>query len=1092
MMSKRSFFILPLIAVASAFFSSCEYWHEPVREYLENWTEKVYIERFELDGIESYYDKNGNLCIASDRDAPVNLILLNPHHYKLTNLPNTVALGSPKLTQDPNDSTMLHFTYDRVFLGEKEGGGEIGTTLTLKHPYNPTEKDFTFSLKCNSKPPMVKGSSLQVGGDGKYVVCFYLPVSELTGNTHSMDTHTLYINGNAVATGTAYDIESASAERPDGLAPLHPEESEVVFSNDGPVGYPAFYYITTERSPNPAEYRIWLSDDDGLDSKVALASTESKRVNLSVSGGNTLEMGQELVLTCSLDQGAVAESYEAESSDDDVVTAEVENNKVILEPKAGGTATITVRANLPSGQISQTTHSVRVLQVNINASNNPEMMLVGGVDSTFTATALGFPSTPAFTWTTSDPNVATVSGGVVTAIGKGSATIKVSATYDEKTVTATRSVNVCAVNEIEGESIGFCGSDMTFSIGVDAPNGETPTLEYSWSSTNLTILGERTNDSCTGSATNSGSATVKVQVTCGTKTLTKTKSLTIYGIDVGTANGITLMTKTGGGSSLTLTPSLKSGNTTYSGGETVAYTYSYSGSTVTVNPDGVVTAQNTGDAEITVTATIGSGANAKTTTTTKTVSVIDLGGPSKFYTGQSSSLTPSPQDAPSGVSYSWESSDSTVASVSVAGVVTGRGKGPATITLTAKRSEQDKIEITKTINVTKVIYDSNIYPIADGKVELPFLGLAAYKVSLDPAEDFSLVSATTSDTSKVTARLPSTQTTAPKFYVEPQSAGASADVKVKLKVGEVEYEVTAFNVKGTNCLSTNSDAVTKYLATLEGTGVGTKENPVKLPLASDQVYGYSFAQQLQGDTGVYVDLSNITITPDNLGNTFNPSFKGLFEDCVKIVNPPKLEGFTGESLERCFKGCSNLEEAPVLPSGITSLSRTFEGTAIKTPPTIPSSVTNMANTFNGCEELTTPPTIPNGVTDMAATFSGCKKLTSVPSIPSSVTEMGACFENCEKIVTGPTISANVKSMFYCFSGCTSLETVTIQYDHNNTNSSSRTAVSYDNTFKNCTAITGVTFQVKNTTSEQATAAKNTLINANGNGTISAKVTLGSY
>ena len=152
MMSKRSFFILPLIALASAFFSSCEYWHEPVREYLENWTEKVYIERFELDGIESYYDKNGNLCIASDRDAPVNLILLNPHHYKLTNLPNTVALGSPELTQDPNDSTLLHFTYDRVFLGEKEGGGEIGTTLTLKHPYNPTSKDFTFSLKCNSRP----------------------------------------------------------------------------------------------------------------------------------------------------------------------------------------------------------------------------------------------------------------------------------------------------------------------------------------------------------------------------------------------------------------------------------------------------------------------------------------------------------------------------------------------------------------------------------------------------------------------------------------------------------------------------------------------------------------------------------------------------------------------------------------------------------------------------------------------------------------------------------------------------------------------------------------------------------------------------
>ncbi|MBR4004906.1 MAG: Ig-like domain-containing protein, partial [Treponema sp.] len=662
----------------------------------------------------------------------------------------------------------------------------------------------------------------------------------------------------------------------------------------------------------------------------------------------------------------------------------------------------------------------------------------------------------------------------------------VSATYDGETVTATRSVNVCAVKEIEGESIGFCGSNMGFSVEVYAPGGLTLSPSYSWSSTGiLTISGAKTNNSCTGrpSTTNSGSATIRVQVTCGTKTLTKTKSLEIYGIDVGTANGRTLMTKTGNGNSLTLTPSLKSGNTPYSGGETVAYTYSYSGSTVTVNPNGKVTANNTGDAEITVKATIGSGANAKTTTTTKTVSVIDLGGPSKFFTGQSSGLTPSPRHAPSGVSYSWKSSDSTVASVSASGVVTGRGKGDATITLTAKRSEQDKIEITKTINVTKVIYDSNIYPIADGKVELPFLGLAAYRVSLDPEDDFSLVSVTTTDTSKVAASLPpQQQPTSPKFYVEPKSAGASADVKVKLKVGEVEYEVTAFNVKGTNYLYCNSDSIKKYLESLAGTGVGRKENPAQIPFDPNNISVTEIPSALKAASGVYVDLSNITIKPSDIPSYY-PSVTKLFMDCTTLVKPPKLEGFTGDSLEYFFKGCSNLEEAPVLPRGITSLMWTFADTAIKTPPVIPNSVTDLSCTFCGCSELTTAPTIPSGVTDMARTFDSCAKLTSAPSIPTSVTDVSACFEYCTSLVSGPTISAYVNSMFSCFEGCTSLKTVTIQYDHSNTNSSSRTTNSYKNTFKDCTAITMVTFDATGGDDIDKGKACLTLANAEGNQTL---------
>jgi len=63
--------------------TSCEYWHQPVRDYFEKWTNEVAIDKFEIEGIETYYDKDENLCIGSDQDVPVILFMRNPYHYRL-------------------------------------------------------------------------------------------------------------------------------------------------------------------------------------------------------------------------------------------------------------------------------------------------------------------------------------------------------------------------------------------------------------------------------------------------------------------------------------------------------------------------------------------------------------------------------------------------------------------------------------------------------------------------------------------------------------------------------------------------------------------------------------------------------------------------------------------------------------------------------------------------------------------------------------------------------------------------------------------------------------------------------------------------
>ncbi|MBR6154420.1 MAG: hypothetical protein IKQ43_08295, partial [Treponema sp.] len=140
----HSLFISVFSLFVALILTSCEFWQQPIRGYFEEWTEECCIAKYELDGIESYTDKDGNLCIASDHDAPVKLYLINPYHYTLDTLQYPLDIDTPSpfpsITPDPNDTTVLHFTYEQSALESKEGGEEIGGTLTMHHPVNPTLK----------------------------------------------------------------------------------------------------------------------------------------------------------------------------------------------------------------------------------------------------------------------------------------------------------------------------------------------------------------------------------------------------------------------------------------------------------------------------------------------------------------------------------------------------------------------------------------------------------------------------------------------------------------------------------------------------------------------------------------------------------------------------------------------------------------------------------------------------------------------------------------------------------------------------------------------------------------------------------------
>ncbi|MBP5751528.1 MAG: hypothetical protein J6W60_01540, partial [Treponema sp.] len=71
----------------------------PVRDYLERYTREIAIEKYEIEGVESYYDADGNLCIPSGQDGGVQITLFmrNPYHYVLgstdSSNPNLDSLG---------------------------------------------------------------------------------------------------------------------------------------------------------------------------------------------------------------------------------------------------------------------------------------------------------------------------------------------------------------------------------------------------------------------------------------------------------------------------------------------------------------------------------------------------------------------------------------------------------------------------------------------------------------------------------------------------------------------------------------------------------------------------------------------------------------------------------------------------------------------------------------------------------------------------------------------------------------------------------------------------------------------------------------
>nr|WP_274600933.1 Ig-like domain-containing protein [Clostridium yunnanense] len=323
------------------------------------------------------------------------------------------------------------------------------------------------------------------------------------------------------------------------------------------------------------------------------------------------------------------------------------------------------------------------------ALSNTDLTLAAGASSTLTATILPInASNKTVIWSTSNPSVATVLGGIVKAVGGGTAII--TAKTSDGNYTAT-----CNIKVIQGVSsitltsaspyVRLGGDDITLTANI-IPTGATD-KSLTWTSSNPIVA---TVDS-TGKvhAVSYGSAVISstsVQDPTKVGRFTVTVPVPVTGVTVTSTSTVVKI-----GSTLTLGTTIAPSTATI---KTV--TWSSSNEAIAkVSSTGVVTPVATGTVTITAKTTDGGFTGTKDLTVIYGVTGITLDKASAYVRLGESDLTLVPTVNPSNAtdkSLTWTSSNSSIATVDSNGTVHAVAYGSVTITAT---SVQDPTKVAR-------------------------------------------------------------------------------------------------------------------------------------------------------------------------------------------------------------------------------------------------------------------------------------------------------------------------------------------------------------------------------------------------------------
>ena len=379
------------------------------------------------------------------------------------------------------------------------------------------------------------------------------------------------------------------------------------------------------------------------------------------------------------------------TSSDDSIASVIDG---VVTGEGNGTATIT--ATLPNGMTDTATITVITPVTEFNVTNGISHELNVGQTHTIETEVLPLTTseTTDITWTSSDPTIATVSNGVVTAYNFGTTTI-IGTLPNNMTVTVTIKVikpinNLTLSKNTLSLYIGDSNRDHeTLGVIIDPPDTDEDKT-VTWTTTNPSIV--TVDQTGLVTAVEKGSATITATLANGMNAecvVTVYKPITSF-----TVNGDTTITLAKGKNktiSTTITPDDTTDNKkiTWKSNKT---------SVATVTSDGKITATNGGTAIIT-----GSLANGMKVTITVNVTVpitaFSIGPASiDLLPGEVKELTPkiTPANTTEDTTITWSTTDSSVATV-VDGEVTAISLGQATIKATLPNGKKASILINVTL-----------------------------------------------------------------------------------------------------------------------------------------------------------------------------------------------------------------------------------------------------------------------------------------------------------------------------------------------------------------------------------------------------------
>ncbi|HSY84912.1 MAG TPA: Ig-like domain-containing protein [Gemmatimonadaceae bacterium] len=291
----------------------------------------------------------------------------------------------------------------------------------------------------------------------------------------------------------------------------------------------------------------------------------------------------------------------------------------------------------------------------------------------------------AVTWSSSNPTVATVSSnGVVTGVAAGAATISASSGSQQGSAQVT--VNAVVVSSVV-VSPGWANLSARQTLQLtatplDGSGNPMGGVTITWSS-NAPSLASVSSSGLVTVLSTSGTGTAQIYATGGGQTGHSTITFIAAPVATVSLSPTTVTLNSGQTAQLTATAKDQYGDVI----TTDAATWSSSNTNVaTVSSSGLVKAVGTGSATVTVTIG-GVQATASVTVAQAAVASVTVSPTSLSLTaGQGSGLTATAKDGSgnvlTGYPATWASSNTSAATVSTSGVVTGVAAGTATITVT--------------------------------------------------------------------------------------------------------------------------------------------------------------------------------------------------------------------------------------------------------------------------------------------------------------------------------------------------------------------------------------------------------------------------